>query len=291
MKSNKDIRYLLPAEDVDMGGFLVKQALPTQKVEHVGPFLLLHHARTIYSDNKLAKHQGVGPHPHRGFSPVTFVIEGDVHHRDSRNNNQIAIQGEVQWMHAGAGIVHSERPSQALVERKGTQEIIQLWINSPASKKMVPPEYIHLSNEIMPVFTSSEDNNISNKLIAGTYENLKGKVIPKSDMLIIWGISSEEGEQLLKIPKDFSTMLYLIKGEMNIKAYGLVEKENLVVFELEGDTIEMKLKANSQFLLLSGIPIDEKVTQYGPYVMNSQTEIMEAMRDYQMGKMGILIEE
>ncbi len=135
MSKLKKVKRLLLATEIDMGGFPVKQALPTQKVDRVDPFLLLHHARTQYYNDRPAKTQGIGPHPHRGFSPVTFVIEGEVHHRDSRENNQIAKEGEVQWMHAGMGIIHSERPSENLAANNGVQEIIQVWINSPADKK------------------------------------------------------------------------------------------------------------------------------------------------------------
>ena len=196
----KQVKYLLPATEIDMGGFPVKQALPTQKVQQWDPFLLLHHAKVKFSKHRLGKHQGVGPHPHRGFSPVTFVVEGEVHHRDSWGNNQIAKEGEVQWMHAGAGIVHSERPSEALIERQGQQEIVQLWINSPAHKKMIPPTYSYVSNEAMTVF-SSEDQKISNKLIAGNYGKLSGKVVPQSELLVIWGEGKQGGTQQLTIPK------------------------------------------------------------------------------------------
>lgn len=286
----KQVKYLLPATEIDMGGFPVKQALPTQKVQQWDPFLLLHHAKVKFSKHRLGKHQGVGPHPHRGFSPVTFVVEGEVHHRDSWGNNQIAKEGEVQWMHAGAGIVHSERPSEALIERQGQQEIVQLWINSPAHKKMIPPTYSYVSNEAMTVF-SSEDQKISNKLIAGNYGKLSGKVVPQSELLVIWGEGNQGGTQQLTIPKGFSSMLYLIKGNMTLKGYGMIEGENLAVFDQKGDIIEMSFKEDGQFILLCGKAIDEVVTQSGPYVMNTQTEILEAMRDYQMGKFGILIEE
>lgn len=286
----KQVKYLLPSTEIDMGGFPVKQALPTQKVQQWDPFLLLHHANTKYSNRKLAKHQGIGPHPHRGFSPVTFVIEGEVHHRDSWGNNQIAKEGEVQWIHAGAGIVHSERPSEALIERQGHQEIVQLWINSPAVKKMIPPTYSYVSNEAMTRF-SSEDQKITNKLIAGNYGELKGKVVPQSELLVIWGQGEQGGTQQLTVPKGFSSMLYLIKGDISLKGYGLIEGENLAVFDHEGDVIDMSFKKDGQFILLCGKAIDEVVTQSGPYVMNTQTEILEAMRDYQMGKFGILIEE
>ena len=105
MNSLKNVKFLIPAIDVDMGGFMVKQTIPTQKIERVDPFLLVHHSRTQFYADRPAKIQGIGPHPHRGFTPVTFVIEGEIQHRDSRGNNQIAKDGELQWMHAGMGIV------------------------------------------------------------------------------------------------------------------------------------------------------------------------------------------
>jgi len=286
----KKVNYLLPAVTVDMEGFPVKQALPTQKIQQLDPFLLLHHAKTKYNKRRLAKHQGVGPHPHRGFSPVTFVIEGEVHHRDSWGNSQIAKKGEVQWMHAGAGIIHSERPSQALIEQNGKQEIVQLWINSPANKKMVPPEYFYISLDIIPTFTS-DDKKINNKLVSGNYQGAIGKIIPQSELLVIWGEAQEGGTQQINVPKGYNSMLYLVRGSIVLKEYGLVAKEHLAIFNKEDDIIEMSVKEDGQFILLCGKAIDEKVTQSGPYVMNTQTEILEAIRDYQMGKMGILIEE
>lgn len=286
----KRTKYLLPSEKINMGGFPVKQALPTQKVQQVDPFLLLHHASIKPLYDRPAKHQGVGPHPHRGFSPVTFVVEGEVHHRDSRGNNQIAKAGEVQWMHAGAGIIHSERPTDSLLNQKGRQEIIQLWVNSPAAKKMLQPEYQYLTKEETPIIYS-EDGKISNKLITGDYGGKNGKIKAQSPLLILWGNADKDGTQSLEIPQGYNSALYLIKGNMRIKGHGLIESENLVVFGNEGSHISMSFQDSSQFLLLAGKPIDEKVTQYGPYVMNTQTEVLEAMRDYQMGKMGVLIEE
>ncbi len=286
----KEVKFLLPSVKIDMGGFPVKQALPTQKVQQVDPFLLLHHATAKYNKNRPAKHQGVGPHPHRGFSPVTFIIQGEVRHRDSWGNDQIAKAGEVQWMHAGAGIVHSERPSEDLVAASGKQEIVQLWINSPSTAKMQPPEYTYLSKDAMPVFTS-EDKKIINKLVAGQYGELTSKLKAKSELLVLWGTAESGATQQLEIPTGFSSMLYLIKGTMNAKGFGIIEAEHLAVLSEEGNKIEMSFAEDSQFLLLCGKPLNEKVTQHGPYVMNTQTEVLEAMRDYQMGKMGILIED
>ncbi len=286
----KGVKFLLPSVKIDMGGFPVKQALPTQKVQQVDPFLLLHHASAKYNKNKQAKHQGVGPHPHRGFSPVTFIIVGEVRHRDSWGHDQIAKAGEVQWMHAGAGIVHSERPTEDLLASNGKQEIIQLWINSPSSKKMQPPEYTFLSKTEMPVFLS-EDAKISNKIVAGNYRGVSSKLIAQSELLVLWGNAEVGGTQQLEIPESFNAMIYLIKGTMKLKSFGIIEAENLVILEENGAKVKMSFSQDSQFLLLAGKPINEKITQHGPYVMNTQTEVLEAMRDYQMGKMGILIED
>ena len=286
----KKVKYVLPAEKIDMDGFPVKQALPTQKVQQVDPFLLLHHATVKFNKNRPAKHQGVSPHPHRGFSPVTFIIQGEVRHRDSWGNDQVAKAGEVQWMHAGAGIVHSERPSEEMVQASDKQEIVQLWINSPSSTKMQPPEYTYLSLEAMPIL-NSEDEKIRTKIIAGNYKQKKGKVIPKSELLVLWGNGQEGGNENYSIPVEYNCTLYLIKGSLTIKGFGLIEAEQLIVFGTSGDKIKLTLKRDSQFLILAGKPLDEKVTQHGPYVMNTQTEVLEAMRDYKMGKMGILIED
>jgi len=286
----KSVKYLLPAEDIDMGGIIVKQALPTQKIEQLDPFLLLHHGTFTSTEDAPARHQGIGPHPHRGFSPVTFVIRGEVHHRDSRGNNQIAKEGEIQWMFAGAGIVHSERPSDDLARISGTQEIVQLWINAPAAAKMKQPKYQYKSESVIPVFTS-EDGQFINKLVAGHYNDIKSNMQTESELLIIWSRSFLAGHQSYDIPSGHNAMLYIVKGNIHIKGYGKVSPENLIIFDKADGCIVLSAEENTEFLLLSGKPIDEVVVKQGPFVMNTTTEIMVAMRDYQMGKMGILIEE
>ncbi|MDX2360586.1 MAG: pirin family protein [Crocinitomicaceae bacterium] len=287
---NRKVIHSLPAEKVDMGGFPVKQSLPTNNVSQVDPFLLLHHGKIKPIYDRPAHIQGVGPHPHRGFSPVTFIIEGEVHHRDSRGNNQIAREGEVQWMHAGAGVIHSERPSEALLERRGTQEIIQLWINTPAKHKMNEPEYLHIIESEIPRI-QTEDGLTDLKLISGKYGELSGNIRAKSELLVVWGKSKENGHVALQIPEGYNAAIYSVKGNLRIEGHGIVDPESLIVFDNEGDQISLQADTESQYLILAGEPINEKMVQHGPFVMNSETEIMEAMRDYQMGKMGVLIEE
>lgn len=287
---NRNVRFLIPAYDIDMGGIPLKQALPTNNVAQVDPFLLLHHAEFTYTSDAPALHQGIGPHPHRGFSPVTFVVEGEVHHRDSWGNNQVAQKGEVQWMNAGRGIIHSERPSQKLAENNGKQEIIQLWINTPAAKKMQEPMYQYLPEKSIPVF-SSDNNLIKNKLVAGKYHEFRGKIKTDSEMLIIWSNAAKGGIQTFAVPELLNAMLYIIRGNLRISGYGKVEEKSLVVFDNSADKVEISAVSDAQFLLLAGAPIAEEVVQQGPFVMNTTTQILEAMRDYRMGKMGILIEE
>ncbi|MDG1333842.1 MAG: pirin family protein [Crocinitomicaceae bacterium] len=293
--NTKKVWRTLPAQIIDMGGLPVKQALPTQNVANIDPFLLLHHGQIKPIFKRSANVQGVGPHPHRGFSPVTFVIEGEVHHRDSRGNSQIAKSGEVQWMHAGMGIIHSERPTENAIEKKMSQEMVQLWINSPASAKMKEPEYVHVNESDFPRIPT-EDGLSDIKLISGNYSNenqsqLKGKINGESELLITWGVTKSEGKVSFIIPEGFNASLYIIRGDIRIEGHGLVDPESLVVFEIDAGSISFEAKSDAQYLLLAGEPINEKVVQQGPFVMNTETQILEAMRDYQMGKMGFLVEE
>jgi len=278
------IKKVLYAHEVDMGGFPVRQPLPTQNIDQIDPFLLLHHATVSYQEGSSAKTVGVGPHPHRGFSPVTFIFEGDVHHRDSRNNSSVVKAGGVQWMNAGMGIVHSERPSHELAESGGTQEIVQLWINTPQSKKMDQPVYQAFQKEELPKI--SEDIS----LIAGNEGQINGPIHAELPVKAVMGVLGKGN--LLSLSIDYQhAFIYVLSGGIKVKMYGLIEKHNLGWIENEASTLEIEGMEDSKFLLLSADPLNEPVSQYGPFVMNTQTEIMEAMRDYQMGKMGVLIED
>lgn len=193
-------------------------------------------------------------------------------------------------MNAGAGIIHSECPSQDLTDRNGTQELIQLWINTPADKKMKEPKYQFLAESDIPVFISA-DELITNKLIAGNYDGLQSKITTEIELLIIWGAAQKGGTQTFHQPELFNVMLYVIRGTVRIKAYGRVDEESLAIFDSDSELMDISAETDAQFLLVAGNPINEKVVQQGPFVMNTTTEILEAMRDYRIGKMGILIEE
>jgi redox-sensitive bicupin YhaK (pirin superfamily) len=287
---NRSVTHLLFAHPYDMGGMPIRQPLPTTKVEQVDPFLLLHHAVVKVPKHTKPDHAGVGPHPHRGFSPVTFIFQGGVHHRDSRGNNSVVYAGGAQWMNAGMGVMHSERPPDDIHEIGGKQEIIQLWINTPAKHKMDPPAYFPLQAEETPAY-ESEDRLVRVNVFAGDVMGVQGK-IPSLSPVNAATIEIKKGGRIsIPVPARHNSLLYLLDGQITIDGYGVTDGLNAAVFANDGDGISFEALLDTRLLFLSGEPLHEKVVSHGPFVMNSETEILEAMRDYQMGKMGILIEE
>ncbi len=287
---NRSVKVLQFADMVDMGGIPVRQPMPTAFIERVDPFLLLHHHTGYIAEGSYQREVGVGPHPHRGFSPVTFIIKGDVHHRDSRGNAAVVKVGGVQWMDAGMGIMHSERPSVEFAAKGGEQEIVQLWVNTPAEHKMDQPNYQALNKEDIPKI-SLENELGTIQVVAGTYQHVKGTAKAKPELIILRGDFKPGAIHSFTIPEQYALLIYVISGSITIEGYGPVAKLHLLQFNQDGDKVNIHTEQNSIFLVLAGVPLNEKVESYGPFVMNTQTQIMEAIRDYQMGKMGILIEE
>lgn len=273
-----------------MGGMPIRQPFPTQKVQQIDPFLLLHHANIKVPSHIDPDDAGVGPHPHRGFSPVTFIFQGGVHHRDSRGHDSVVYAGGMQWMNAGMGMIHSERPPHDIHDIGGRQEIIQLWINSPAKNKMDQPTYFPLQANEVPATTSS-DGLVKVNVFAGELLGTKAKTPTLSPINAATVIAKKGGKISIEIPSTQNSLLYLLDGKITLDGYGLVEGLHAVVLKKDGDGISIEAQEDTRMLLLSGEPLNEDVVSYGPFVMNTQTQIMEAMRDYQMGKMGVLIEE
>lgn len=273
-----------------MGGFPVRQPFPTNKIERIDPFLLLHHADIKVPQHKNPDHAGVGPHPHRGFSPVTFIFKGGVHHRDSRGNDSVIYAGGAQWMNAGMGVIHSERPPHDIHELGGRQEIIQLWINTPAQHKMDAPVYFPVKAEEAAIKTS-DDGKVNIRVFSGDVVGLKGPISSHTEVNAATLEFKKSGTVTIQIPKEHNAFIYLLDGKLSVEGFGLVEGLNAVLFKNDGEQITLEALEDTRVLFLSGQPLNEEVASYGPFVMNTQTEIMEAMRDYQVGKMGVLIEE
>ncbi|MCO4822339.1 MAG: pirin family protein [Flavobacteriaceae bacterium] len=273
---------------VDMGPIRLRQPFPTQHIEMIDPFVLLHHYGP-YDISEENNPFALGPHPHRGFEPITFLVEGEQLHRDSLGNESIVKAGDVQWTTAGRGIIHAESPTKEFVKKGGTIEGIQLWLNLPSEKKMIEANYQHAKHEEFNVITS-EDKKVATRIIAGELDNTYGKIRTQTAVNAFMIDAKVGGEQLIVYSNSHHGLLYLLKGKViinNIEALEL-DKNQLMEFQQNGDGFSIKAEEDSKLLFLSGAPIDESVATYGPYVMNSQTELLEAMRDYQMGKMGFL---
>ena len=286
----RTVSHLLYAEQVDMGGMPIRQPFPTQKVQQIDPFLLLHHANVKAPSHIDPDDAGVGPHPHRGFSPVSFIFQGGVHHRDSRGHDSVVYAGGMQWMNAGMGVIHSERPPHDIHEIGGRQELIQLWINSPAKNKMDQPTYFPLQANEVPKATSA-DGLVTVSVFAGEVSGVKVKTPTLSPVNAATVFAKKGGKMEIELPSSHNALLYLLDGKITLNGYGIVEGHNAVVLKKDGEGISFEAQEDTRMLLLSGEPLNEDVVSYGPFVMNTQTQIMEAMRDYQMGKMGVLIEE
>lgn len=287
---NRTVARLLYAEQVDMGGFPVRQPLPTTQVEQIDPFLLLHHADIKVPEHIKPGHGGVGPHPHRGFSPVTFIFKGGVHHRDSRGNDSMIYEGGAQWMNAGMGIIHSERPPADIQKWGGRQEIIQLWINTPARMKMQQPAYFPVDAGNVPSTTSADGLTTLN-VFSGELSGIKGPVHPATEVNAGTVYFRKGGKLTVQLPEHHHAMIYLLDGQLSLDGFGLVDGYHLVQLNNDGEGIAAEAKEDTRALLVSGAPLGEEVVSFGPFVMNNQTQILEAMRDYRMGKMGVLIED
>lgn len=287
MKQNT-IKTIGRSDFVNMGSIKLRQPIPTQQVDMIDPFVLLHHYGPYTIDEKNNPFD-LGPHPHRGFEPITFLIQGEQLHRDSLGNESVVKAGDVQWTTAGRGIIHAEAPTKAFVQNGGTLEGIQLWLNLPAEKKMIQPNYQHIKNEDF-IVVFSEDKKMTIQIIAGSLEGESGKIATQTPVNAYIIDVKAGGNHSIKTDSRHQSLLYLLNGHVNLNnEIDLIQNKNqLVQFNQNGDHFSIEGKTDSKLLFLSGKPFNEKVATYGPYVMNTQTEIMEAMRDYQMGKMGFL---
>jgi len=286
----KSIKKIISSEKVDMGGILLDQPLPNKFMDQLDPFLLIHHWSDTLNGNQKQNEAGVGPHPHRGFSPVTLIFKGGVHHRDSRGNDSIVMEGGTQWMFAGRGITHSERPEKKLAEEGGEFELIQFWLNVPAKHKMEQPTYLPIIKEATPEFIS-EDSKVKVGIVSGEFKGIKGVVDTFTPVTTLRFEFEKNSEIEFVIPTAQNTLLYILNGELIVNDSEKVLGREMVWFNNDDTKIKLNANISARAILLAGEPINEEVTSYGPFVMNNHTQIMEAIRDAQMGKMGVLIEE
>lgn len=269
-------------------GFYVKTVFsPHPDAEMLSPFLLLDHAARRRFDPSPWR-RGVGEHPHRGFETVTFAYEGEIEHRDSAGGGGRIGPGDVQWMTAASGIVHEEKHSQAFSERGGEFEMVQLWVNLPASTKMSEPRYQPLLDREFPRL----DMGVAEaRLIAGELDGRVGPAKTHTPITVFDLHFHDEGTAEVSLPKGWTTLVFPLEGDLGAGPQRTgIPSRHFGVFDREAEgVIQMHAGPGTRALVLAGEPLGEPVFAYGPFVMNTRDEIVQAFRDYQSGRMGRLL--
>jgi redox-sensitive bicupin YhaK (pirin superfamily) len=283
--SIRSIDKIVDAKTVLMGKNEIKQPLPVGGLTQVDPFLLLHHAGPAFQQPG-SSGLNVEAHPHTGFQPVTFVFSGEVEHRDSLGNTSTIKSGGVQWINAGKGIVHSEKASLEFVRRGGDFEIIQLWINLPKKLKKSDPSYVGYDKKDIPFFLSNDKKTRLN-IVSGKYKEIQGPATIDKGINAYTAQIENEGGLELDFDRNQNVMIYVLDGKISIENHEIFENQ-LIVFKKDGNDISIRAHSKSKLLILSGQPIKEPIYHYGPFVLNSKDEVIDAINDYETGKMGYL---
>ncbi|MHA7646750.1 pirin family protein [Nitrosopumilus sp. S4] len=267
-------------------GFVVHRAFPNETVREFDPFLLVDEMGPFIVSPGEAK--GAPDHPHRGFETVTYMIEGAFEHKDSQGNSGILKSGDVQWMTAGSGVIHSEMPEKEFSKKGGTLHGFQLWVNLPKKDKMMNPRYQEVSSDKIPTV---EENGVKVKIIAGNSMGKQAVIDTRTPILYLHYTIQQGAKIMQKIPENYNVFAYVINGKgLFGKEEKLASKQQSVFFKRNGNEVTIKASEDAdlplEVLLIAGVPLGEPVARYGPFVMNTEDEIQQAVVDYNSGKMG-----
>jgi redox-sensitive bicupin YhaK (pirin superfamily) len=266
-------------------GFHVRNLFPSNGLENeVSPFLMLDYAGpTVFGPGQP---RGVGEHPHRGFETVTIAYQGSIAHRDSGGHAGVIYPGDVQWMTAASGVVHEEKQEAEFARLGGTLEMVQLWVNLPKAYKMSPPRYQSLGKQQIPTV---ELDGGALRVIAGEYQGSRGPANTFTPVNLFDLRLHAGGRAELELPEGFNTAVVLLNGGVLVNGRDeLAGEAKIAVFGTEGTQVTLEARAESTLLVLNGEPIREPVASYGPFVMNTQSELRQAVDDYRAGRMGHL---
>jgi redox-sensitive bicupin YhaK (pirin superfamily) len=277
-------------ETLEGGGFLVRRPFPKASFSEFDPLLLLDEMGPMEVAPGEAK--GAPDHPHRGFETVTYLLAGDMEHKDSRGHAGRLRPGDVQWMTAGAGVVHAEMPSREFARTGGRMHGFQLWVNLPKRDKMMKPRYQEIPNSQIPKATSA-DGLVKVSVIAGEAMGEKAVIETRTPIIYLHYRIEPGGVATHKVPGAYNAFAYIVDGK------GLFGGESeraddgqMVLFAQDGDEVRIEnprdARATLEVLLIAGVPLNEPVARYGPFVMNTQAEIHQAFEDYQQGRMGAI---
>ncbi|MGZ5598740.1 MAG: pirin family protein [Usitatibacter sp.] len=283
--SAKTIVHQHPAARDDIGDLTTRRPLPGPRVEQVDPFLFLnHHGPQVYPPGN--RGLPFGSHPHRGFETVTFILDGELTHKDSGGHESVIRAGGVQWMTAGSGLVHAEISPEEFKRRGGALEILQLWVNLPARLKFTKPRYVGLQREGIPA-VKTPDGRATVNVISGEWNGTRGPVESLTGVFMTTVEMSAGAHVSFGGVKGRNVFLYVVRGRISI-AGEEADEHRLVELDDEGDTVEIDAVTGAVLLLGHAEPIGEPVVAHGPFVMNTREEIHDAIRDYQAGKFGPL---
>jgi redox-sensitive bicupin YhaK (pirin superfamily) len=267
------------------GGFVVRRPFPTPALDHFDPFLLLDEMGPAELAPGAAR--GAPDHPHRGFETVTYLLSGEMEHRDSQGHAGSLGPGDVQWMTAGSGVVHSEMPAEEFQRRGGRMHGFQLWVNLPRRDKMMRPRYQELPSERIPVGRSA-DGLATVKVIAGEALGARAAIDTRTPILYLDYRIAPGGRVAQPVPRDHNVFAWVFEGEGRFGDRRAGEG-HAVLWADDGDEVAIENAAPTGtlgVLLLGGVPLREPVARYGPFVMNTDGEIREAIRDFREGRMG-----
>ncbi len=277
-------------ETLEGGGFLVRRPFPKASFSEFDPFLLLDEMGPM--DVAPGEAKGAPDHPHRGFETVTYLLSGDMEHKDSHGHGGKLSAGDVQWMTAGAGVVHSEMPSAEFQRSGGTLHGFQLWVNLPKRDKMTKPRYQEIPNSQIPKATSA-DGLVTVSVIAGEAMGEKAVIETRTPIIYLHYRIKPGGAAIQKVPGAYNAFAYIVEGKGLFGAEGeRADDGQMVLFAQDGDEVRIEnpsdAKATLEVLLIAGVPLNEPVARYGPFVMNTEGEIRQAIEDYRLGRMGAI---
>lgn len=269
------------------GGFIVRRPLPSQDLDLLDPFLLLDEMGPItYAPGKAV---GAPDHPHRGFETVTYLLEGEMEHKDSAGHRGVLRPGDVQWMTAGSGVIHSEMPSREMLDKGGPMHGFQIWVNLPAWLKMTHPRYQEVARNQIPTATSP-DGSATVRVIAGKALGLEAIIDTHTPIVYHDWTIQPGGSAAIDIGQDHNVGIYVFSGNVLVGSERQHVEDGQLAVLTTGTTVRFAVPPDEQtaarFLVLGGIPHNEPVARHGPFVMNTKEELQQAFADYRSGRMG-----
>jgi len=284
MNQVREVTRVVTAHRQEEGaGFIVRRPLPSMNLTLADPFLLIDEMGPV--DYGPGQAVGAPDHPHRGFETVTYVLSGEFEHEDSAGHRGVLRSGDVQWMTAGAGVVHSEMPSRGVRDAGGLVHGFQVWVNLPARLKLTPPRYQDVASAKIPT-AHSADGLARVRVIAGEALGAQA-IIDTLTPIVYQDWSLQPGADVtLPLAPEQQALIYVFQGAARIGNEGSPVVDGQLALLAAGDSVRLRARQDARLLLLAGVPLNEPVARYGPFVMNTEQEIRQAFRDYQSGKMG-----